>query len=220
MDIVLVSYINDLEKAKTCIDSISHYGIIQQNPTIRLIVNDTPEVHKTFKHTFSNYPHVHLYHYLELTDQWPWFLGWRSQQWMKLVASKIVKSEWYLVVDSDMTITKPVEYQDLFQNNKAYCNLRKIADYQEQLKTYACNAYRYWGLEPEEYILRESPPIIMHTQTVQNLANELNPAFIINNNSLEFLLYWTYLRFKNLDQELHVSSPTWMHLGEIFLLHS
>lgn len=220
MDIVLVSYINDLEKAKNCVQTISLHGIVQQTPKIKLIVNDTLEVYNTFKLTFSNYPNVQLYHYLEITNRWPWFLGWRSQQWIKLVASTIVETEWYLVVDSDMSIIQFVDYNNLIQNNRAFCNLRQLDEYQPQLKTYATNAYQYWGLEPDEHILRESPPIIMHTETVSKMIKELDPAFILNGNALEFHLYWAYLKLKNLDQDLHIVLPKWMPLGEVFLLHS
>jgi hypothetical protein len=183
------------------------------------------------KYFIPDDPRFRVWHYKEL-DEWnrpvywcrelcDWAnpLDWYSQQWFKLAASKIVSSEWYLLIDSDIVLQKPIRYTDMFQDNRA-CYKQIPIDFTNLTHvTQLSNAYSYWDdtINDRKYFMSDHTPFIMHTKTVkemlpridQNLFHPLNDKL-----TLEFFLWSAYLDYRGIKDQLYF--PTQPSSGYLF----
>ena len=221
METVIVTYADDLCRAKRAVDSIVQFGIGNQQDNINIVVNDGPAVFSQAQNLFRSIDQACVYHYTDISDWVHARTGWWSQQWLKLQSHKLISGKWYMPIDSDMYIDRAVKQTELFQGSRAYCNLRNRTMYSGNTKfiNYINNACEYWNVDPDEMdlILRESPPNILHTGTVKKMLGEMTPWVFgsIEKSSIEFFLYWVYLNKNNLT-DLYQHQDNWFWFGDAF----
>ena len=118
----------------------------------------------------------------------------------------------YVVIDSDqkMRLDYIIELEDWYQDSRACYRpvaLQTIeqSDY-HWFATYYKNAAKFWEIELDKYaniLLSETPPIMMHTESVVNMLLHCDKSLIFKNLVHEFGLYWTYLIKENLVEKLY-----------------
>lgn len=223
LEVVLVSYDKDFERARDCVASIRRYGILNRDVKIHLIVNDEREVFDKFQSWIVG---ADVYHHSQISD-WKHELGWWSQQWFKLSVAKIVSTEWYMIIDSDIIQTQSVYKNDCFKDQKAYCRLNSTDVYDTTLPHHAHfrrfldNACRKWEvpLESVDKTLREVPPALFHTRTVNEMLTKCDQTIFYRKQTCEFFLYWIYVLSCNLQDALYINNPKWFNLGTTFRSH-
>ena len=221
METVIVTYAKDLTRAKRAADSISYHGIGDHPHNIHIIINDGPDIFSQAQRLFQSVKEASVYHYTDISTWIHARTGWWSQQWLKLQASQLISSDWYIPIDSDMYIDRNVKQNELFKGTRAYCNLRDCSIYNENknFTNYINNACEYWKVYSEEIdlILRESPPNILHTDSVKKMLGEMTPWVFgsTEKSSIEFFLYWVYL-YKNNLTDLYQHRDNWFWFGEAF----
>lgn len=217
METVVVTYKQDLNLAARAVNSIIKYGIGSEPNTIHIVINDSPAVFEQAQKQFGKIACV--YHYTDISTWIHSRSGWWNQQWLKLKACELITGEWYMPFDSDMWISKHIHDQELFNGSRALCNLRECAIYDNQFDNYIRNACNYWSVDPDEIyeILRETPPNILHKDTVKKMLEEMNPWIFGSTQtpSLEFFVYWIYLHKNNLTQ-MYQHQPNWFWFGDTF----
>jgi len=223
MEIVIITYQADLHRANRAAESISLHGVGNLTDPIHIIINDSPVIFSQAQDLFRSVNRVCVYHYTDISTWTHARSGWWSQQWLKLQAHQLVSGNWYMPIDSDMYITRFIKQNELFQESRAHCNLRDRSVYKENEKftNYINNACEYWKIDPEEIdlILRESPPNILHTDTVRKMSEEMSPWVFgnIEKPSIEFFLYWVYL-YKNNLVDLYRHQKDWFQFGDAFYM--
>ena len=217
METVIVTYDQDLALAARAVDSLTRHSIGSAPNTIHIIVNDGPAVFEQAQRQFGKLAHV--YHYTDISSWIHARSGWWSQQWLKLKACELVSGEWYIPFDSDMWISRSVLDRELFNGRRALCNLRNRSIYDKQFDEYVQNACTYWSVDPEDIdeILRETPPNILHKDTVKKMLEEMSPWVFGSTQkpSLEFFVYWVYL-YKNNLTGMYQHQPDWFWFGDTF----
>ena len=118
--------------------------------------------------------------------------GWRFQQCIKLDVSKMIKTEWYLCLDSDCFLTG---FSSLFYNNKPKLNIEKTPQM-------SIGSHAEWWVQASTSLKLPVPstwcgvtPMFLHTKTVKSMLkkhsyNKLK--HFINIGATEYSLYWTY----------------------------
>ena len=223
MEVVIITYLADLHRAKRAAESISLYGVGNLTDPIYIVVNDGPPVFAQAQALLSNIERVRVFHYTDISKWIYATSGWWSQQWLKLQSCKLVSGEWYMLVDSDMYLTRPIRQTELFSGNQAICNLHDRSVYHENklFLEYIDNACTYWKVDPEEVfqILRECTPNIMHRDSVDKMLEKMTPWVFgsTEKSSLEFFIYWVYLHKNNLDG-LYQHRDNWLTYGNGFFM--
>jgi len=221
METVIVTYRHDLLRAYRAATSIAAHNIGNPPNTIHVVVNDDQAVFKQAQDLFESLAEV--YHCTDISTWMHARSGWWSQQWLKLQAHQLIAGEWYMPFDSDMYIDRNIRQKELFDNNRAYCNLRDLDMYNnnQQFKQYIVNACLYWNIKIDDIdaILRESPPNILHQNSVKNMLNEMKPWIFgsTQNSSIEFFLYWIYLLKNNLT-DMYTHKTDWFWFGDTFFM--
>jgi hypothetical protein len=223
LEVVLVSYDRDFDRAIACINSIRKYGILDHQIKINLVVNDSKKIFEKFKSTVNN---AVVWHHSEISD-WNMELNWWSQQWFKLAISRHIKTSWYMIIDSDIIQTSTVHRQDCFKDGRAYCKLNPVTCYDTDspehryFRGFLMKACKKWNvpLQNVNWIMREVPPSIFHTTTARNLLDECDQTIFYRKATCEFFLYWIYVISKNLQDRLYVDNQKWFDLGTTFRSH-
>jgi len=217
---VILTYQADFGKLQRCLYSIIQHGLGHNTETVHIIVNDHEPAMLEIKKFIPHDTRFRVWHYAELDDwnrplywcmelsDWANTLDWYSQQWFKLVASKIVSSEWYLLIDSDIVLQKSITHADMFVNNRAcykhtpinFANLKCV----EQLS----NAYYHWNdtMDGQKYFMSDQTPFIMHTKTVNEMLSKIDQnLFHPLNDKLttEFFLWSAYLDHLGIKDQLY-----------------
>lgn len=221
METVIVTYQNDLLLAHRAAESIAKHNIGSAPNTIHVVVNDGPAVFEQAQTLFKSIADV--YHYTDISSWVHARSGWWSQQWLKLQAYQLINSNWYMPFDSDMYINRHITQKELFDKDRACCNLRDRDMYinNQQFNQYINNACLYWNVDIDDIdqILRESPPNILHRDSVKNMLDDMKPWVFgsTENSSIEFFLYWVYL-YKNNLTDMYIHKPNWFWFGDAFFM--
>ena len=203
---VIVTYQRDFEKLQLCLESIVNHGLGHGNETVHVIVNDYVPAWYHVKEfvpddtRFCVHPYYHL-------GPWDGALDWYSQQWFKLTASKIVSSDWYLILDSDDLLTRPITHADLFTNNRAHYKKTPVGT-DTRLVTQLSAAYNHWNdtLDNWPYFMTDLTPFVMHTSTVKQMLHDIDPGLFDQHSdrlTAEFLLWSAYLDRHRLKDQLY-----------------
>jgi hypothetical protein len=225
MDIIIVSYLQDLFKLSRCLRSLRSNNYFR-NSTFKIIVNDSDDVAEKFIRKFRRIPNIKIYKASTVDDtvKTSGPDGWLTQQVLKLAACRIVSTDWYLVLDSDFEIIKNYEISDcdFFINGLAKCELRKITEHRPPFDQYAVFAYNCYAVQStvDSMILREKPPILLHRSSVEEMLLTFDPGWILENKSCEFHLYWCFILSRQLDSTLYSPTNSWFVLGDFFTENS
>jgi len=207
---VILTYREDFNKLQRCLQSIIQHGLGHGTEPVHIIVNDHESAMIEIKNFIPDDPRFCVWHYKKLDDwnrplywcmellDWANTLDWYSQQWFKLVASKIVSSEWYLLIDSDIVLQKPITYADMFMNNRACYKQTPIDLTNLKCVEQLSNAYSHWNdtIHGQKYFMSDHTPFIMHTTTVKEMLPLIDPDLFhpLNDKlTVEFFLWSAYL---------------------------
>lgn len=199
LSVVIVTYRKDLSLFERCIQSIANYGIVAPDIKIIVVVNDdTSLIAELVEMTNPLSLNINILHYSEITD-WTGHIGWDSQQYFKLAVANIITTPWYLILDSDTFLRDFVHEKDIFVDNRAFCSWTLPAEYHRQ-QLY--NADLLWNNPESDFSMGDSPPFVMHTNTVKDLLCHTNKKwfdFDVKGQlyTYEFFLYYSYLIHTN-----------------------
>ena len=153
--------------------------------------------------------------------------GWFKQQLIKLNVYSIIKTEYYLIVDSDLYLNQPFRYKDLFQENKIKCSYEP---WQELNNKYYSTNSNWWrnscnilnfnvenlygktdlmGVTPQIMITKKVEELIEY---IKNTYEEEWQKIISDIKFTEYTLYWIFLLINN-NTELYTKDgyPLWKH---------
>ena len=153
--------------------------------------------------------------------------GWLKQQVIKLVVSSIVKTNHYLIVDSDMYLNQPFKYEDMYYEGKIKYSYEP---WQELNNKYYSTNSNWWTSSSkildysldkiyEDKKLMGVTPQIFIKDKVKELINLLEIIYgkhwqkiICDMNFTEYTLYWLFL-LKNNNTHLYTIDgfPLWNH---------
>jgi len=160
--------------------------------------------------------------------------GWYKQQIIKLKMAIVVKTPYYLVLDSDHYLNQPFEYGNLFHNDKIkYSN----EPWQTENSNHFSTNSRWWlesckildfppeKLHGESHLMGVTPQLLI-TEFVVDLIEDLYHRhnkkinknsnwqhFLCQNKFTEFTLYWIYLMSRKI-HDIHYTwegYPLWKH---------
>ena len=211
ISIVIVTCYRDLALFERCVQSIAEHGVI--SPSIKIIVianDDISLVDKLVELTNTLSLNVDILHY-SAVDEWIGHIGWDSQQYFKLAVANLITTPWYLIMDSDNCLWDYVPVDEMISNNYAFCSWVVPADHHvKQLQ----QAHMTWNNQDIslEYSMGDSPPFIMHTNTVKNLLPYVNKTWFNFDvtgslHTFEFFLYYAYLTYTNTLDALYIKKP-------------
>jgi hypothetical protein len=154
--------------------------------------------------------------------------GWYKQQLIKLLISKFIKTYHYMVVDSDMYITRPLNASDLFYDNRIKYTSEpwqtlNNSDYSTNSKWWinSCKILRLSEehLYNEKYLMGVTPQVFL-TMRVNQLINHLESLYgerwqeiICDMCFTEFTLYWLFMCINNYEKNeyTHEGEQLWKH---------
>jgi hypothetical protein len=169
---------------------------------------------------------------LDLSDfpQLPKTVGWFSQQLLKLLVARHVRTERYVVLDPKTHLIAPLT--DAFlEHGDGRANMMDYPYTTHTLRPYLERTLRYLHLEPDQYIQKfpsSAPPFIMYTDVTNDLIDSIGRCSgrpfeeeFISQKLTEFFLYsaWVVKKFGSIEKLYSYSnlySPTiWEHKVEI-----
>lgn len=211
VEVVIVTYDLDLQRCVDLISSMRDQQFIDKNIHINVIVNDTIEINEKFSSLTQEVKNIKIFNGTDFGIDYPDKNGWYTQQWIKLAIAKNIKTPWYVIVDSDQKLHQnyAVELRDWYHNDRAFyktISLSELATGNPGFVKYYTNAASFWNVNIDKHadiLLSETPPVMMHTESVQNMLNHCDKSLILKNRVHEFGLYWTYLIKENLVEKLY-----------------
>lgn len=209
-EIVIVTYLPDFDNTVRLVRDIRQQNYLYKDITIHVVVNDIESNLRLFEHLVDGLD-VQTYPASEFGIYAEQGRGWVMQQYIKLAVSDRICSPWYLIFDGDQSlwnIGRSVEEQDWFVDQRAYCKVTDLSEYQRNrsplMKRFQESA-ELLGMDllQVEYLLNDKPPVMMHTETVRKLLDEVGDTPLRSGRVTEFSLYWLYLVQQGLDQVLY-----------------
>ncbi len=208
LDIVTITYRDEMNLLRLQARSLAKYVEPDLIGTIHIIVND--RAHRFVKKSLNNHvlgdygrlqDKVKLHSYEAVAGQKLKKIGWRSQQILKLMASQVVETEEYLVLDCKNHFIRNVTEQHFFTEEG------KLKSYQHALVSHFRKQFNkalmYLGADlPENFknALPTVPPFLFKTQIVRALISDLVetdersfPEIFMQEGFTEFYLYQAYL---------------------------
>jgi hypothetical protein len=210
VEVVIVTYTVDQQRCVDLIRSIRQQGFIDKDIQINVVVNDTPDVYDRFIHSVGSIENIKTFIGSDFGIQPT--RGWLSQQWIKLAVAKIIKTPWYIIIDSDQKMwpEHAIELSDWYRDSRAYYKPVKLETLEQSdyhwFAEYYKNAAKFWDVNLDKYadnLLSDTPPVMMHTESVVNMLAHCNKSIILKRLTHEFGLYWTYLIKENLVEKLY-----------------
>jgi hypothetical protein len=220
LDFVTILFNNDVEKDLLKIHAYSlKYIDIHIINKIYVLFNDNIEHKKTFKKLFEediiNYYPCNLrdkINLLFLDDVGLDFKqsNWFTQQIVKIVVSKIIKSEYYVVIDTKNHFIENITIDYFFRNNKPYLYFNPNPD---KLLEYYSNCLNYFNVKSRfnhrnnSFRVQTTTPFLFITSECLNLINHIEDKekmtfdtfFITKSLFTEFFLYYAFLIYSKKD---------------------
>jgi len=199
---VLTAIRKDDILAKTCISSI--LKLFNNNDIYSFYIITSFQDMNYFSHLFQDYnKFIKIINEDDIYPKKNSYTGWHLQQILKLYISKIIYTEYYLILDSDCYLTKKINYSDLFVNNKPIPNL--IHKHKNDWLLKSCQYYELDYEKVPDTIINVTPQL-MNTKIVVELCNSnKNIPELINNGCNEFWIYFCYiLKYYDLHEIYHI----------------
>jgi hypothetical protein len=137
--------------------------------------------------------------------------GWLSQQILKLMVSRVLAADRYLVLDAKNHLVFPLTRSALEAGGKLRSRL--ISFEQHPIRTMFENAVRYFGLAPEDHVqafLPATTPYGLPTRVVRELVVDLAerenrpfPLVFLGIGTTEFLLFGAFITAGHRVEELY-----------------
>ena len=161
--------------------------------------------------------------------------GWLKQQVIKLSISSVIKTQHYLIVDSDLYLNQPLTYADLFNDNRVKYSYEpwqtengKFYSTNSNWWESSCNILGYpidnlhgqtelMGVTPQTMITCKVAELLIH---VNQIYGENWQRIICDMKFTEYTLYWIFLLMNN-DTHLYTTSgkALWKHDLSRNILH-
>jgi hypothetical protein len=197
---------------------------------IFILFNDNPELNKSFQEKFETeiLCFVPLYFQKktkvicvsELIDTSTnvYVSNWFTQQFAKLYISKIIQSQYYIVLDGKNAFIKPVTKHTFFdKNNKIYMYK---ATHNEAMINYYNNCFEYFKIKPRNpyrlpcYILTTTP-WVFNTVLCNHLIDAVEKQekrdfytfFMTEKKYTEFFFYFAWTCFLKSDDYVFLDRP-------------
>jgi len=140
--------------------------------------------------------------------------GWHFQQVLKLYISKVIRTDYYIILDADCYLTKKIGYYDLFINKKPIVNITY-----KHTNDWLLKSCKYFDLKYDDVsddIINVTPQLCS-TRFVKELCEKHNNLpELINNGCNEFWLYYCYiLKHYDFNDYFHVDKDA--RLGKNFI---
>ena len=141
--------------------------------------------------------------------------GWIRQQFCKLYFASFCQSEWCYVIDSKTIFLKKYQKEKHFNpQGQSLWRVSEITNYFFEGNNWLENFFNLSLSPKEKRIPKRATPIMMHVPSIRNLIIDLYWKtktdffnwFIEHQrkyNVAEFDLYFTYLKYKNIDNILY-----------------
>lgn len=153
--------------------------------------------------------------------------GWFKQQLIKLNVYSIIKTEYYLTVDSDLYLNQPLKYKDLFHGNKLKYSFEPWQEFNNKYYSTnsnwwkgSCNILNYnienlydktdlMGVTPQIMVTKKVEDLIEY---IKNIYGEEWQKIITDMKFTEYTLYWIFL-IQNNNTNLYTKDgyPLWKH---------
>lgn len=219
LTIVTVTFRHDLDQFRKLVSSIKKYA---KKLAVCVVVNDDENFYHELK---SELPVSWQVLHWSMVTTWSNDLNWWSQQYFKIMVSNLLRSEWYLVLDSDNHFYRQLRMHALIKMGR--CNVRweswptmnppTDCYYVERLE----RAFRYMGVTlPCARHMGNCTPFIIHTQSMKQLSRLVDPAWLdgsLERGTYEFFLYFAYLVKTNKLRDLYHQSAL---IPQEFVLNS
>lgn len=129
--------------------------------------------------------------------------GWYKQQLIKLASHQFVRSQYYMTMDSDLVLTKPLTQADIFCPK----GIRMTLDRQRQHTDWWQASCKGLQLEDHkvypnrnEWVMQVTPQVLI-TERVHGLCKHLRSLMgnlwkrkLLQQKFTEYTLYWTYCK--------------------------
>lgn len=154
------------------------------------------------------------------------YSGWYKQQLLKLLISSIVKTKLYLILDSDVYLTKRFSFENMFHEGKIKYNSESWPDNSPNFSTNT----RWWNSSaellnfPNDILMKEKnllsvTPVVFETDIVKMIIEDMTKKYnskwqrnICDLNFTEYTLYWIFCMKNNLTYRYtHEGNPLWRH---------
>ena len=210
VEVVIVTYQLDLQRCVELINSIRNQQFIDKDIQINVVINDTLDVYEKFNGLVHGIKNIKTFIGTDFEIQPT--RGWLSQQWIKLAIAKTIKTPWYVIVDSDQKMwpDQPVELADWYQDSRAFYKPITLTTLEQSdccwFAEYYKNSAKFWNINIDKYVdnlLSETPPVMMHTESVVNMLAHCDKSIILKKITHEFGLYWNYLIKHDLVEKLY-----------------
>jgi len=215
VELVVVTYENDLMQCVELIKSIRDYGFVQKDIKINLVINDTDLIYQQAIDLFCDVSNIKIYQRSDFGGlTWLNDAGWLTQQYLKLAIARLIDTPWYITVDSDQGLwQESITFDDWFllEENSVKARYKSIS-FNEQGNQCFRDFWRrvadFWNIadiENHTQLLSEKPPVVMHTAEVNSMmdhSNVISP--ILNAQFHEYGAYWGYLIKQNRIENLYV----------------
>lgn len=159
------------------------------------------------------------------------YRGWFKQQILKLNISSILETDYYLVLDDDLFLIKPLQFKDFFNNKLIiYSN----EGWTDDGPTFSTNS-RWWKSACE--VLNYDLTNILHSSTNMSVTPQLlrkkhslslieelkkiNSNWMLlfcERNLTEFSSYWVYLLKNQIQEYTPTGNKLWEHHLDINIL--
>lgn len=142
--------------------------------------------------------------------------GWRGQQVLKLMISRRIETETYLVLDAKNHFIKPAAAGDFFAEGKALTYREPASPLMQRLLVPSLAYFDVGGDEAMAQAMPTITPYPMYTSLVRGLIDEVegregkdfSSAFLQNLKEVgEFFLYYGYLRWRGEVDARYVHRP-------------
>lgn len=195
LSIVVVTYRQDLPDFQRLCQSLKKWA---RRFPVYVVVNDDIKFYHELQ---SQIPaHYTTLHWSMIASTWNGTLDWFSQQYFKIMISRVVDSAWYAILDSDNYLMRELRAHKVLRYGRAYCAWDRcpvtnpVWDpyYQDRLR----RAFRYLGVS-ENYPqhMGNSTPFMIHTQSMRCLSEIVQPDWMDGGagSTYEFFLYCAYI---------------------------
>lgn len=150
--------------------------------------------------------------------------GWHTQQMVKLLGTAVSNNEWLIVIDSKTWFARDFKIDELFENNKAKCNLMVCNDW---FKPGTEKFGKMLGIETSSCIWPNGVPHFMRPEVNRQMMNYVSQLtsqpfqtfFESNNKSkdmiTEFICYDVYCQWSGDYEKYYIDHQTTTHVKNL-----
>lgn len=170
-----------------------------QSAPMLVIINDDKELLHELQ------PQVPLHwkfmHWTDVDSEWSNVVDWWSQQYFKIMVSRYISTEWYLLLDSDHRFKSRFRELDFLRNGRAGTRMMPwVSNEHDHDPHYHARLERAFlhlkvASRPRHHMTNLTP-FMVHTKSMCELSHMIDRDWLDGNpytSTYEFFLYYAYL---------------------------